>query len=182
MSNEQPPRVRAGARRTGPTLAEFREYLVDFAEQATPAQDTEGRIMRVVGPHVRDFVLRICIGLADDYAADHAATSRAERQLDPFSRLNMRAVARTHRMATRGKGPTDLDRLLDVVADDFTLDDVRIIRGVAAALADAMPRIAHKAREEGMRPDEIAAESGYTSSRIAQFLREEKKRRSNDAQ
>lgn len=180
MSNEQPPR-RGIVRRTGPTLAEFREHLVDIAEQATLPEDNQTRIMQVVGPHLWDVVFRLFIGLVDGYAADHAATSRAERKLDAFSRLNMRAIARTHHMATRGKGPTDLDRLLGVVANDFTLDDVRVIRGVAAALADAMPRIAQKAREGGMSPDEIAAESGYTSSRIAQFLREEKKRR-DDAQ
>ncbi|WP_432194734.1 hypothetical protein [Streptomyces sp. bgisy027] len=188
MSKEQPPRVRAAARRAGPTLAEFREHLSALAEYAASPQDSQSPFMRSVGRHLFDVSLQSFIRLVDDYAADHASASRTERQNDPYSRLNMRALARTHRMVTRGKVPEhldrvpDLNRLLDMVADDFTLEDVRIIRGVAAALADAMPRIAHKAREEGMSPDEIATESGYTSSRIAQFLREEKKRHGDDAQ
>lgn len=98
---------------------------------------------------------------------------------DPLTRSNLRSVARAHRNANqphRAKAG-DLDRLLDDLADEFNLADVRIIRGVAAALADAMPRIAHKHREQGMSPDEIARETGYTASRVAQFIRQERERR-----
>jgi hypothetical protein len=97
---------------------------------------------------------------------------------DTLSRSNLVSVARAHRNATQPHRAKegDLDRLLDDLADEFDLADVRIIRGVAAALADAMPRIAHKARER-MSPDEIAQKTGYTASRIAQFIRQEKERR-----
>jgi transcriptional regulator with XRE-family HTH domain len=99
---------------------------------------------------------------------------------DTLSRSNLVSVARAHRNANQPHRTKegDLDRLLDDLADEFELADVRIIRGVAAALADAMPRIAHKAREQqGMSPDEIARKTGYTASRIAQFIRQEKERR-----
>lgn len=98
---------------------------------------------------------------------------------DTLSRSNLVSVARAHRNATQPHRAKegDLDRLLDDLADEFDLADVRIIRGVAAALADAMPRIAHKHREGGMSPDEIAQKTGYTASRIAQFIRQEKERR-----
>jgi hypothetical protein len=98
---------------------------------------------------------------------------------DTLSRSNLVSVARAHRNATRPHRTEqgDLDRLLDDLADEFSLTDVRIVRGVAAALADAMPRIAHKHREQGMSPDEIARKTGYTASRIAQFIRQEKERR-----
>jgi transcriptional regulator with XRE-family HTH domain len=99
---------------------------------------------------------------------------------DALSRSNLVSVARAHRNATQPHRAKegDLDRLLDDLADEFEPADVRIIRGVAAALADAMPRIAHKAREQqGMSPDEIAQKTGYTASRIAQFIRQEKERR-----
>ncbi|MFC3347756.1 hypothetical protein ACFOOM_10015 [Streptomyces echinoruber] len=93
-----------------------------------------------------------------------------------LSRSNLISVARAHRNATRRAEQGDLDRLLDDLADEFDLTDVRIVRGVAAALADAMPRIAYKARER-MSPDEIAQQTGYTTSRVAQFIRQEKERR-----
>ncbi|MGW5673953.1 hypothetical protein ACWEV4_02480 [Streptomyces sp. NPDC003860] len=98
---------------------------------------------------------------------------------DALSRSNLVSVARAHRNATQARHAQrgDLDRLLDDLADEFDLADVRIVRGVAAALADAMPRIAYKARERSMSADEIARQSGYTSSRIAQFIRQEKERR-----
>lgn len=98
---------------------------------------------------------------------------------DTLSRSNLVSVARAHRNASRPDRARegDLDRVLDDLADEFDLADVRIIRGVAAALADAMPRIAHKHRERGMSPDEIARQTGYTASRIAQFIRQERERR-----
>lgn len=72
---------------------------------------------------------------------------------------------------------TDLERFLDNLAEDLDLADVRALRTAAAAAADAMGRIALAHREKGMSPDEIAAQTGYTASRIAQFIRQEKERR-----
>ncbi|MFB7452827.1 hypothetical protein [Streptomyces sp. NPDC056194] len=73
--------------------------------------------------------------------------------------------------------PRDLDQFLDALADDFHLDDVRALRVASAAVQAAMGRIALAAREKGMSPDRIGAETGYTTSRITQFIREEKQRR-----
>ncbi|MBK6018524.1 hypothetical protein [Streptomyces sp. MBT53] len=78
--------------------------------------------------------------------------------------------------------PADLERFLDNLAEDFDLDDVKALRTAAAAVAEAMGRIALAAREKGMSPDRIAAETGYTASRISQFIREEKHRRGDGAQ
>ncbi|MGW5304864.1 hypothetical protein ACWERF_13100 [Streptomyces griseoluteus] len=73
--------------------------------------------------------------------------------------------------------PTTLARFLDNLAEDLDLADVKALRTAAAAVAEAMGRIAYAHREKGMSPDRIAADTGYTASRIAQFIREEKQRR-----
>lgn len=82
----------------------------------------------------------------------------------------------------KASGPDTLSEFLDLLADDLELADVRALRTAATAVADAMGRIALAAREKNMSPDQIAAESGYTASRITQFIREEKQRRANGAQ
>ncbi|MEK9521444.1 hypothetical protein MIU24_18920 [Streptomyces venezuelae] len=76
--------------------------------------------------------------------------------------------------------PRDLDQFLDALADDFHLDDVRALRIGNAAVQAAMGRIALAAREKGMSADQIAAETGYTSSRVTQFIREERQRRAGN--
>ncbi|MFD3829717.1 hypothetical protein [Streptomyces sp. NPDC058621] len=177
MSDTQQPEGRP----TEPTLAEFREHLVDMTDAVGESRD---------GMLVKSFIrsqLRNIIGRIDDYTSERdefaVADDSGEGWGDSLSRENLRSVARAHRSATRREELGDLERLLDDLADEFTLADVRIIRMVAAALADAMPRMAHKAREQGMTPDEIAQQSGYTTSRITQFIRQEKERRAErDAQ
>ncbi|MEU2759377.1 hypothetical protein [Streptomyces sp. NPDC007094] len=161
MSNEQPPRDVDGslARPTGPTLAGFRAHLVDAAEQA---------------PFVQTAILRAVISQLDTYTAEHAGPRVPGG--DTLSRRNLVSVVRTHYGTSHGDDG-DLDGLLNNYANEFDLDDVRIIRAVAAILADTMPRMAYQARENGMSPDEIAQKAGYTSSRIAQFIRQEKQRR-----
>ncbi|MFI2288553.1 hypothetical protein [Streptomyces niveus] len=72
--------------------------------------------------------------------------------------------------------PQQYDVLVEYFADTFALSDVRIMRGARTAITEAMPRIAHVARSDGKSPDEIAQATGYTSSRIAQFIRREKQR------
>ncbi|MFF2309200.1 hypothetical protein ACFVVJ_09045 [Streptomyces albidoflavus] len=74
------------------------------------------------------------------------------------------------------------EQFLDNLAEDLDLDDVKALRTAAGAVAEAMGRIALDARRRGMGPDRIANETGYTASRIAQFLREERERRGDDAQ
>ncbi|MET7811769.1 hypothetical protein ABZT26_13025 [Streptomyces sp. NPDC005395] len=157
MRNDQPPTAE-------PTLAAFREYLLDTARE---------------GPLLENFMLRAVVSVIDSYAADKATTGQQGDRADPLNRRNLFSVASAYRNANQPqRAPEgDLDRLLDDLSNEFGLTDVRIIRGVAAALADAMPRIAYKAREEGLHPDKIADRGGYTSSRIAQFLRQEKERR-----
>ncbi|KUF19578.1 hypothetical protein [Streptomyces silvensis] len=100
--------------------------------------------------------------------------------LAPYADVHDLAEQYTHARA-RTQDPADLERFLDNLADDLDLADVKALRTAAAAVADAMGRIALAHREQGMSPDQIAAETGYTASRIAQFIRQEKERRA-DAQ
>ncbi|MER6196751.1 hypothetical protein ABT234_05140 [Streptomyces sp. NPDC001586] len=97
-------------------------------------------------------------------------------ELEPLTRDYLVHIARAHRNATRAGGAA-LDGLLDQIALDLDLYDVRAMRGAWAAITDAMPRIAYAARQDGKSPDEIAQATGYTTSRIAQFVRQEKQRR-----
>ncbi|MER7750381.1 hypothetical protein ABT013_34510, partial [Streptomyces bacillaris] len=76
--------------------------------------------------------------------------------------------------------PKIFDQFLDHLADDLDLADVKAIRTAAVAVAEAMGRIALAAREKGKSAERIAAETGYTASRITQFVREEKQRRAGN--
>ncbi|MFF3886587.1 hypothetical protein [Streptomyces sp. NPDC001914] len=96
--------------------------------------------------------------------------------LDPFADVHDLAEQYDQARANTSE-PADLERFLDNLAEDFDLADVKALRTAAAAVAEAMGRIALAARKDGMSPDRIANETGYTASRIAQFLREEKQRR-----
>lgn len=177
MSNEQPPHdddqaaakgwtsgeitrtVRAAS--TEPTLAEFREYLLDAVRQA---------------PEFQAGIMRAVVDLVDGYTANRAGTTPDDPDaLATLSRDYLVYLARAHRNATRTGGAA-LDGLLDQIALDLDVYDVRIMRGAWAAITDAMPRIALAARQNGKSPDEIAQATGYTSSRIAQFIRQEKRR------
>ncbi|MFD5231004.1 hypothetical protein ACFWJ5_21190 [Streptomyces qaidamensis] len=96
---------------------------------------------------------------------------------DVLSRAALVNLARDHRSAMRPEANAQqYDALVEEIADTFTLSDVRIMRGAWTAITEAMPRIAYVARMNGKSPDEIAQATGYTSSRIAQFIRQEKQR------
>ncbi|AFU62193.1 hypothetical protein SV1_53 [Streptomyces phage SV1] len=157
-----------------PTLAEFRTYLSDAGRTAAQGG--------ALGSHQANILAGV-LGMVDEYVADRRAgralSTSTPGPVDPLNRANLRIIARAHRDATdpRNAGTGDLDRLLDRLADEFDPADVGIVRRVAVALADAMPRIAHKAREEGWSPDEIARETNYGGSRVTQFIRQEKERR-----
>ncbi|MFF2014018.1 hypothetical protein ACFVWY_33835 [Streptomyces sp. NPDC058195] len=99
---------------------------------------------------------------------------------DVLTRRTLASIA--YRYDTQSDSPSRRQPLIDELADTFTLADVRIIRTVAAALADAMPQMALASRDAGKRPDRIAAESGYTASRVAQLIREERQRHASDTQ
>ncbi|MCG7524926.1 hypothetical protein MHW47_10820 [Streptomyces sp. OfavH-34-F] len=103
----------------------------------------------------------------------HSGTERP----DPLSRAALVNLARDHRTASRADVPEErYDELVETIADTFTLTDVRIMRGAWTAITEAMPRIAYVARHSGKSPDEIAQATGYTSSRVAQFIRQERQR------
>ncbi|MFF9704108.1 hypothetical protein ACF1FE_23455 [Streptomyces griseofuscus] len=117
------------------------------------------------------------------YEREQAAARAAEGDTNPY---DLAPYAEVHDLAQfydeSREDPTALARFLDNLADDLDLADVKALRTAAAAVAEAMGRIALAHREQGMSPDRIAAETGYTASRIAQFIREEKQRRGDATQ
>ncbi|MEU5745724.1 hypothetical protein ABZ804_09275 [Streptomyces sp. NPDC047726] len=150
------------ARRTEPALAEFREHLVEGARQA---------------PELQAGILRAVVDLVDNFTADRAGSVADDAPADVLSRAALVNLARDHRTVMRPDvGGQAYDDLVEEIADTFTLSDVRIMRGAWTAITEAMPRIAYVARQGGKSPDEIAQATGYTSSRIAQFIRQEKER------
>ncbi|MGY0025224.1 hypothetical protein ACVHNB_40480 [Streptomyces sp. YJ-C3] len=155
------------AARAEPPLAEFREHLVEAVEQV---------------PALQAGMLRAVVDLVDNYTADRAGRPRGESaaadgSADVLSRAALVNLARDHRTVMRPDvGGQAYDDLIEEIADTFTLSDVRIMRGAWTAVTEAMPRIAYVARQGGKSPDEIAQATGYTSSRVAQFIRQEKER------
>jgi hypothetical protein len=124
------------------------------------------------------------MNLFNNYEREQAAARAADGDTNPY---DLAPYSDVHDLAeqfehAREGDPADLDRFLDYLADDLDLDDVKALRTAAAAVAEAMGRIALAAREKNMSPDRIAAETGYTASRITQFIREEKQRRGDGAQ
>lgn len=170
MGNEQPPRYRdqAVSRTAEPTLAEFRELLVDAVQEYPAAGFWRSTL--------QEGMTRIVVDLIDTYTAARAEAGSAPDARAPLTRDYLVHIARAHHNATRTGGAA-LDGLLDQIAHDLDLNDVRIMRGASAAITEAMPRIALTARENGKSPDEIARATGYTTSRIAQYIRQDKERR-----
>ncbi|OII60873.1 hypothetical protein BJP40_08405 [Streptomyces sp. CC53] len=132
-----------------------------------PASALVTEMCMLLGRYERETAARAVQGDAKPY------------DVDPYSDILDLAVQFEH--ARENEDPTVLERFLDDLAGDLDLADVRSLRMAAVAAAEAMGRIALAAREKGMSPDRIAAESGYTASRIAQFIREEKQRRGDSA-
>jgi hypothetical protein len=119
------------------------------------------------------------LGLINQYERERAAARAAQGDTNPYDLApweDAHGLTNEYEAARASKDPGALDRFLDNLAEDFHLDDVRALRTAAAAVQAAMGRIALAARVKGMSPDQIAAETGYTASRIAQFIREEKQR------
>ncbi|MFD3572816.1 hypothetical protein [Streptomyces sp. NPDC058644] len=174
MSNEQPdadePRTAVGRERPSTF-----ERMADDLNRRGVSRDT---------PHVK--MVREMITLFNQFERETAAARAAEGDTNPY---DLDAYADVHDLAEQYNDarantadPADLERFLDNLAEDLDLADVRALRTAAAAVADAMGRIALAAREKSMNADQIAAETGYTASRITQFIREEKQRRANGAQ
>ncbi|MBT2427217.1 hypothetical protein J7F02_16450 [Streptomyces sp. ISL-112] len=176
MSNEQQPRdddqdtTRSVSRIAEPTLAEFREFLLDAAQE-NPAPGFWRSAFQ-------DSFTRVFVETIDTYLESTGNTTGGydPDEPAPLTRDYLANLARAHRSASP-RGGAALDGLLDQIAYDLDLYDVRIMRGAWAGITEAMPRIALAARERGKSPDEIAQATGYTSSRIAQFIRQEKQRR-----
>jgi hypothetical protein len=64
------------------------------------------------------------------------------------------------------------ERLLDLLADELALADIRILRLAAEAAVAATPRAIKAAKGRGMKPAATADELGLTPSRVYQVLRE----------
>ncbi|MEV0444776.1 hypothetical protein AB0I84_04755 [Streptomyces spectabilis] len=122
----------------------------------------------------------LMLAAMEEHERQTAAARAAQGDTNPY---DLPPYAEVHDLAqfydearTDTEHPNALDRFLDNLADDLDLADVRALRTAAAAAADAMGRIALAAREQGKSPDTIAAKTGYTASRIAQFIRQERER------
>ncbi|MFD5591955.1 MULTISPECIES: hypothetical protein [Streptomyces] len=127
-----------------------------------------------------DRLLADMLGLFNRYERETAAARAAQGDTNPYDLApyeDVHGVTNEYEAARDSDDPRALDQFLDNLADGFHLEDVRALRMATAAVQAAMGRIALAARERGMSPDRIAAETGYTASRITQFIREEKQRR-----
>lgn len=149
MSNEQPPRDDKPTRRSVPPSG--------------PTADFAAEVLELFGKYERET----------------AARRAAQGDTNPYdldAYADVYDLAEQYERARENDDPTVLARHLDELASDLELADVKALRTAAAAVAEAMGRIALTARMKGMSPDKIAAETGYTASRIAQFIREERQR------
>ncbi|MER7691554.1 hypothetical protein [Streptomyces sp. NPDC097610] len=119
------------------------------------------------------------LALFDRYERERAAQRAARGETDPHTLApyqDVHAVTNDYEEARDSDDPRALDQFLDHLAEDLNFHDVRALRMATAAVQAAMGRIALAARVKGMSPDKIAVETGYTASRITQFIREEKQR------
>lgn len=172
MSNEQPPGdddQDAAEQRRASGRSAFERIADDLNRRGFSTATPAGRMVTEM------------MGLFNQFERETATARAAEGDTNPY---DLDAYADVHDLAevydharTNTADPANLDRFLDNLADELGLADVRALRSAAAAVTEAMGRIALAAREKGMNADRIAAETGYTASRIAQFIREEKQRR-----
>ncbi|MGA5501733.1 hypothetical protein [Streptomyces umbrinus] len=161
-----------------PTLAEFREHLIDAARKSPESKFLRNMLV--------DGFVNVVVRTVDGYAAaradrdgNTASAHTAEGDNTPYNLApyeDVHGVTNDYEEARGNDDPRALDQFLDNLADGFHLEDVRALRTATSAVQAAMGRIALAARLKGMSPDRIAAETGYTASRITQFVREEKQR------
>ncbi|WP_329368676.1 hypothetical protein OG896_24410 [Streptomyces sp. NBC_00669] len=113
----------------------------------------------------------------EQYELDRATeTATDDFEDDPLSRNYLRWLAKHQSRANR-KDPSERDRqLAQMIADEFSLQDVRILRAAAEAVAAATPAIVMKHVGDGMEPPEIATEMGLTPSRVYGIIREQRQR------
>ncbi|MEU4998262.1 hypothetical protein [Streptomyces sp. NPDC021622] len=176
MSNEQPPSnddQDAAERRRISGRSTFERIADDLNRRGVPTDTAAGALVTQM------------VTLFNEYERETAAARAADGDTNPYDLApyqDVHALTNEYEAARASKDPCHLDQFLDNLAEDFHLDDVRALRMAGTAVQAAMGRIALAARKKGMSPDRIAAESGYTASRITQFIREEKQRRANGAQ
>ncbi|WP_405955803.1 hypothetical protein [Streptomyces phaeochromogenes] len=174
MSNEQPPRdddqavAPADSYQTGRTYSSAEiSRRIKGRRRLQPTDNA-----RALAEHLLAEVIQ--------HERDTAARRAAAGDPNPYDLApyeDVHGVTNEYEAARASEDPGALDQFLDNLAEDFHLDDVRALRTATTAVQAAMGRIALAAREKGMSPDAIAAETGYTASRITQFIREEKQRR-----
>ncbi|WP_097991866.1 hypothetical protein [Streptomyces sp. f51] len=144
----------------------FERIADDLNRRGVPTDTPHGKIVTQV------------FELFNEFERETAAARAAEGDTNPYDLDPYQDVHDLAEQYEQAKTDPDLfERFLDNLAEDLDLDDVKALRTAAAAVAEAMGRVALAARERGMSPDRIANETGYTASRIAQFLREERERR-----
>ncbi|MFE1332072.1 hypothetical protein [Streptomyces microflavus] len=207
MSNEQPPRE--ADKDAEPTAAEYTradasKFPTGPAGQEAAVEGTaaaQGRTLPKGGTFERiaadlnrrgvprdtpaGALVTDMMNLFNKYESERAAERARRGDTNPYDLApyqDVHGLADQYDAARASDDPRALDQFLDDLAADFYLEDVRALREANAAVQAAMGRIALAAREKGMSPDRIAAETGYTASRIAQFLREEKQRRRDTTQ
>lgn len=175
MSNEQPPgdhQADAEQRRTS-GRSPFERIADDLNRRGVPT-DT---------PHAK--AITQMMAAFNEFERETAAARAADGDTNPYDLApyeDVHGLANEYEEARASTDPRALDGFLDNLTEDFHLEDVRALRTATAAVQAAMGRIALAAREKNMSADQIAAETGYTASRVAQFLREEKQRRANGTQ
>ncbi|CAL9480880.1 hypothetical protein [Streptomyces sp. enrichment culture] len=158
-----------------PTVAEYQRADASRFPRTLAGQQAAAKGWTVPTDTATGRLAAQMLALIEQYEQERRAETATAEGVDvepggPLNRATLHRIAYRH--ATQTDSPSSRDRLLDDLAAEFTLADVRIIRGVAAAVADAMPRIAYRARQEGHSADKIAQATGYTTSRVNQFLRE----------
>ncbi|MFE7017720.1 hypothetical protein ACFVAQ_46020 [Streptomyces sp. NPDC057651] len=84
----------------------------------------------------------------------------------------VRDLANAYRDATRPDPRGDVDHLLDDLAAECNLTEIRALRLAGEAAVAATPRAIRAARARGTTPPQIAALLGLTPSRVYQVLRE----------
>ncbi|MFF7234417.1 hypothetical protein [Streptomyces sioyaensis] len=159
MPDEQPPRP------AEPTLAEFREFVLNAAQERPGPGFWQSMY--------QDHYVRTVVGAADAYADHVGAPAVHARTGDPNpTDTDPLDAVRDIAAGYAADGADTRDDYLDRLADELTLDDVRALRIAGEAAVAATPRVIWAESDRGKKPPRIADEIGLTVSRVYQILRE----------
>ncbi|MFE2736247.1 hypothetical protein [Streptomyces sp. NPDC059349] len=159
MSREQPPRP------TEPTLAEFREFLINRAQESP-----EPGFWRSA---LQENITQLIVSLTDTYAdGRHAGTIAAcgdpDEDRDPLEFVRQLAEGYEQRQGDASA----LVQHLDGIARQLAPEDVRALRVAAEAVKKITPLIIRiAADEDGMTAAHIANDLGMTESYVYRTLR-----------